>query len=67
MGNSKRRAARRSAKTAQKVRFPLGELAQIKHDIKEQFLSKSKELIARRRKLSRLEEKVINLFVLAKN
>jgi hypothetical protein len=47
-----------STKTAQKVRFPLGELAQRRHDLKENFLSKSKELNALRKKHKMIKEKV---------
>ena len=58
MGSKKRRANSRTAKASQKLRFPLGELAQRRHDLKENFLSKSKELNALRKKTKRMKEKV---------
>ena len=58
MGSKKRRATSQTAKTSQKLWFPLGELAQRRHDLKENFLSKSKELNALRKKTKKDEGKV---------
>jgi hypothetical protein len=58
MGSKQRRSLRRAASTSQKKRFPVGELAAQRSTLRRQYLSKSKELTALKRKLSRLEKKV---------
>lgn len=58
MGSKKRRAVRRTVNSSQKLRYPLGELSERRHDLKENYLSKSKELKALQKKLNRLKEKV---------
>ena len=58
MGSKTRRAIRRSLPFSQKKRFPIGEFARKRAALKEEFLSKSKELQALRKKGKRLENKV---------
>jgi hypothetical protein len=58
MGSNTRRAPSRSAKSTQQRRFPVGELARQKRELKESYLSKSKELNALRKKNNRIKEKV---------
>ena len=58
MGSSKRKAPRRSPNATQKLRYPIGELALRRHELKENFLSKSKELNSMRKKLNRTNDKV---------
>ena len=58
MGSKTRRASNRSAKSTQYSRFPVGELARRKRELRESYLSKSKELNALRKKNSRIKEKV---------
>ena len=55
---SKRKALRRSVNATQKLRYPVGELALRKKQLKDNFLSKSKELNSLRKKLNRAKDKV---------
>ena len=57
MGSSKRKAPRRSPNATQKLRYPVGELLR-RHELKENFLSRSKELNSMRKKLNRTNDKV---------
>ena len=58
MGSKTQRASGRTAKSTQQRRFPLGELARQKRELKETYLAKSKELNALRRRNNRIKEKV---------
>ena len=61
MGSKTRRAVCRTAKSSQELRFPIGELAKRKDNLKENYISKSKELNALRKKRNHTKEKVCNV------
>ena len=56
MGSNKK-PPRRSPKCSSKSRFPLGELSRQKANLRDEYLSKSKELCALKKKIKRLQEK----------
>ena len=56
MGSNKK-PPRRSPKCSLKSRFPLGELSRQKANLRDEYLSKSKELCALKKKIKRLQEK----------
>lgn len=58
MGSKKRRQLRRSASTSQALRYPIGELAKRRNNLKENFLSKSKELNALKKRIDRAKTRV---------
>lgn len=61
MGSKKRRAARRSLATSQKQRFPIGDLARKTANLRQEFLSKSKEHSTLRKRVVRIKRKVLNI------
>ena len=58
MGNHKKRAKRRSTACSQKRRFPVGQLSRERAALRQEFISKSKELEALRKRNKRLQQKV---------
>ena len=56
MASNKKKPPRRSPKCSAKSRFPLGELSRQKANLHDEYLSKSKELCALKKKIKRLQE-----------
>ena len=56
MGSNKKPPLR-SPKCSSKSRFPFGELSKQKANLRDEYLSKSKELCALKKKMKRLQEK----------
>ena len=54
---SKKKSPRRKTACSQKRRFPLGELSKQKAILRDEYLSKSKELRSLKKKIRRLQEK----------
>ena len=54
---SKKKSPRRKTTCSQKRRFPLGELSKQKAILRDEYLSKSKELCSLKKKIRRLQEK----------
>ena len=57
MGSKKNNPPRRSPKCSSKRRFPLGELSRQKANLRDKYLSKSKELCALKKQIKRLQER----------
>ena len=56
MGSKKRRPPRKSLVFLLKKRFPVGELARERANIRQEYLSKNREVSALRKKLQRLQK-----------
>ena len=57
MGSKTRRAPRRASNESQRHRFPVGELARKRAALRDEYLSKSKELCALQKQLQRIKNK----------
>lgn len=58
MGSKSRKKPRRSSNGSQCDRFPVGELARRRATLREEYLSKSKEISALQKRIQRLKKKV---------